>query len=62
MSNGSGAAGASAGRAAVNPNATATAAAGPSLAAASGTSIPGKQMYEMYGTSSTNAMHEMYRC
>lgn len=40
-SSGSDAAGVSAGGAAVNPNATATAAAGPSLAAASGGSIPG---------------------
>ena len=42
VSSGGDAAGVSAGGAAVSPNATATAAAGPSLAAASGTSIPGK--------------------
>ena len=42
VSIGGDAAGVSAGGAGVNPNATATAAAGPSLAAASGTSIPGK--------------------
>ena len=42
VSSGSGAAGVSAGGAAVNPNAAAAAAAGPSLASASGSSIPGK--------------------
>ena len=42
MSSVSGAAGVSAGGADVNPNAAAAAAAGPSLASASGSSIPGR--------------------